>query len=127
MIANKVKEMSEHQKKLNNLHFGYGFKKNQIEDNEYLVTPEVKRKIKIKQKLEEDLYNDYVEKRNKKDLGDLFLNNVKCKEKDYIEQRNTSEFDKENVVKNNDLIDFDSDCEFDFPANWSLKDKLVGN
>ena len=124
LILNKIKALNEHQKRLNNIHFGHGFKKTQTEDNEYLVTPEIKRKIKIKQKLEENLYNDFLEKRNRKDIGDTYLDNVKCKEKDYIEQRNTVEYSKENIESNKQMVDIDSEGDFDFPEEWSLRDKL---
>lgn len=84
------------------MHFGHGFKKTQLEENDYKLTPEVKRKLKEKQKMEEDLYNNFLEKRNKKDTSVNTLDMVKCTERDYINNHNTTEFEVDKSQQNGD-------------------------
>lgn len=118
--SEKISSMRAHQKKLERQRIGYGFRKTQIEDNEYLVTPEVKRKLKQKQKKAENMYSDYMEKRNKKDTDIMPLSSIKCKERDiidrnYKEERVIGQFEKKTT-----FMEIDSDGELCIPGK---KDK----
>jgi len=58
----KVSSLRKHEKKMKEQTLGFGFKKTRVELNDYMITPEVREKQKLKQQIEQKRYKKFVEK-----------------------------------------------------------------
>jgi hypothetical protein len=109
--------LKAHERKLEMMHLGRGFKKDQLDENDYMITPEVKRKKKLKQKMEEGMLNKFMEKRNRKDYSVNTLDRVKCTEREYISNRNAVDVDEVKIIDKTKIMEMDSDGEFNAPGD----------
>ena len=123
--SKKIASLREHERKMKYQRLGFGFKKTRIELNDYMLTPEMKKKLKIQQEKDKGCYSKYLGKRSKKEDQLSVLCNVKCREKDYISSRNTTDFDAyekdtsaypkstpgKNQEKRQKIMELDSDGE----------------